>query len=192
MRVSDYPSMVVSFDRGWRDLSGIHPSVWKTFFFLVLPLSAVPPLMLLWAGNHHSQAYGIVASWPRWVAVALTFFLVELATVPLMGWAIQSVAATQNLKADYHDTFLLAAITAVPLWLSPIALAVPSPTLVILASLVGLWASASLLYHGTFALLKLDTHVEALSLAYTVYSLGVGVWLAIGAIVVVPLVIQPI
>lgn len=187
MSLLNYMKMVVSFHDGWDDVSTIHPEVIRTFFLVVMPFSLIPPAMLVLAGNFHAAAYMIDAPASRWEEVSVAFLVTELFTVPLMGWVIKNMAALRAIKCDFKDTFLLAAIAAIPLWLSSLALAVPNLWLMIAAVVLGLLGAASLLYHGTFTILKLTDRDEAQELSSTAFSVGGLVWAMLCVFVVLPL-----
>jgi len=118
MSLLNYTKMPFSFHDGWDKVGVVHPSVLRTFLLLVLPFSLIPPAMLLYAGSHHASVYLMDATFSRWQEVALVFLIAELLTVPLMGWILQSIASVHKMSVDFKDTFLLAAIVAVPMWLS--------------------------------------------------------------------------
>lgn len=187
MNPLNYMKMILSFDDGWDEVRALHPSVAKTFLLVVLPLSLLPPAMLLYAGMHHPLAYLMNAPFSRWEIVATTFLVTELATVPLMGWVIKNMAGMHKIQANFNDTFLLAALAAVPMWVSSIALAIPSLWILIVALVIGLLASASMLYHGTYTVLKLDDDEEAQALSSSAFSIGGLVWAFLCAFVVLPL-----
>ncbi len=187
LRPLQYVKLMTSFNDGWDEIRTLHPSVIKTFIFIVLPLSLLPPAMLLYAGADHPLAYQFTATYSRWKMVASAFFITELVTVPLMGWVIKSMAISHRIDVNFKDTFLLAAIAAAPLWLSSIGLAMANMWLIILALLAGLLASASVLYHGTYAILRLDDDEEAQALSSSAFSVGGLVWTMLCAFVLLPL-----
>ncbi|HYD80109.1 MAG TPA: Yip1 family protein [Paucimonas sp.] len=183
-----YMKMVTSFHDGWDDVSALHPAVLKTFLCLVLPMSLLPPAMLLYAGADHPLTYLMNAPYSRWKMVAAAFFVTELLTVPLMGWVIKSMAETHRIACDFKDSFLLAAITAVPLWVSSLGLAIDNMWIMIIALVAGLMTSASLLYHGTYTILRLEDDEEAHALSSSAFSVGGLVWAFLCAFVVLPLI----
>ena len=187
MILSEFPKMMFSSHAGWVDVERIHPSVVRLYLFLVLPMSLVPPAMIEYAGFHYGSEYFGAASDVTWLASALVFLIAELLTVPLMAWAIKSVAETRDIPTNYHDTFMVAAIAAVPLWLSALALFVPSPLFVIGVVLIGLIASVSLIYHGIGGLLHLHEEVEVAAITYTTICLGVIAWALLIALIFLPL-----
>jgi hypothetical protein len=53
--------------------------------------------------------------------------------------------------------------------------------------LLGLIASASLLCHGIFSILKLEDEIDAQALSYATFSVGIFVWVVLCTFVIVPL-----
>jgi hypothetical protein len=172
----DYAKMPFSFHEGWDKVYAERPSVLPTFMFVVLPFSLLAPAMLIYAGNHHAAAYMLDGTAARWQAVALIFFLGELATVPLMGMVIRQAASAHNISADPRDTLLLAAIVSVPMCLSSLALAVPDLGVLIVILLLGFALAAGLLYRGTYFVLRLKDPLQAQALAAQVFAAGGLVW----------------
>ncbi|MGV8899815.1 MAG: Yip1 family protein [Burkholderiaceae bacterium] len=179
--------MPFSFHNGWDKIGAVHPSVVKTFLLLILPFSLVPPAMLLYAGSHHASVYLMDAAFSRWQEVALVFFIAELLTVPLMGWVIKNIASVHRLSVDFKDAFLLAAITGVPMWLSSVGLLIPNLWAMIGIVVLGFLVAISLLYYGTYSILKMDEQMEAQSMSFAVFSAGGIVWVLLCAFVVLPL-----
>lgn len=176
-----------SLHGAWEALSKVHPRIWKTFLLLILPFSLIAPLMLAYAGSHHAAEYLIDAPLRRWESVAAAFLIAELCTVPLMAAAIKIIAAAHAIEADYKDTLLLAAISALPMWLSALALAIPNLIVTLAILVLGLLSAPLLLEHGSRSILHIDEPVQAQSLAFQTFALGALVWVVLGAIVVLPL-----
>ena len=189
MSLLNYTKMPFSFRDGWDKVGAVHPSVLKTFLLLVLPFSLIPPAMLLYAGSHHASAYLMDPTYARWQSVALVFLVAELLTVPLMGWIIKNIAAVHKLSVHYKDAFLLAAIVGVPMWLSSLGLLIPNLWAMIGVVVLGFMAAVSLLYHGTYSILKMNEQIEAQSMSFAAFSVGAIVWVLLCAFVVLPLMI---
>ncbi|MGE5623184.1 MAG: Yip1 family protein [Bacillota bacterium] len=176
MSLLKYAKMPFSFHEGWDQIGTAPPSVLKTFFLLVLPFSLLPPAMLLYAGGHHAQAYRLDADLARWFELAQVFFAAELLTVPLMGFVIKQVASTRKIATDFRHTYRLAAITAVPMWLSSLGLAIPRMWPMIVVILLGLGIAASVLYHGCCYVLKMRDPMDAQLLSCEAFAFGAMVW----------------
>ncbi|WP_083917487.1 Yip1 family protein [Leeia oryzae] len=188
MNPLQYTKMPFSFHAGWDRIVNIHPKVLRTFLLLVLPFSLIPPATLLYAGNHHLSVWLQNDTHSDWLAVAIIFFIAELLTVPMMGWVIKHNAGKYNLNVSFKDTYLLAAIIAVPMWLSSLGLLASSMWMTIGLAIAGLALAASLLYHGLYAELKMEDRFEAQSLSYEIFSLGGAVWVMLCVFLVVPLI----
>jgi len=172
----------VSVDNGWPDLIRIRPSLLATFGLLVLPLSLLPPLMLYWAGTHQPEMFPPEWRAKPWAEVATTFFVAELVTLAVMGWLIRRVALAYGLKVDYHDTYLLASITPVPMWLSALGLLVPTLLFAAVVAIAGLVLSCAILYHGIQAYCRTRDDVAAAGLVRTVLGFAFAAWCALLAI----------
>jgi MFS family permease len=188
MTMLTYLKMPFSFRAGWNQLSATHPSVWKTFLLLSLPFALIPPLMLVLAGGQHGAAYLVDATPARWQAVAFIFLIAELLTVPLMGWVIGRIAASRGLVVRFEDAFRLAAICALPMWLSSLVLLIPQMWVVIAGIVGGLLVAADMLYHGSASILNISDRTQAQSLSYEVFSAGCLAWVFLCALVIVPLI----
>lgn len=187
MKPLDYPKMMFSFHTGWDELRGIHPSIVKVSAGLVLPLSLVPALMIAAAGYLHGNYYEADLSLQRWYDVAGLFFLAELATVPLMAWVIHLIAKDKGHPIQFHDSYLLAAVTPIPLWLSALSLFVPSLQFNGTIGLLGLMASCSLLYHGVSAILGIEETLDVQDVTYKVFAIGAIAWGLLVALLVLPI-----
>jgi hypothetical protein len=165
-----------SAQRGWPELASMRPSLARMFLFVVLPLSLVPPLMLYYAGTHHPQMFPADYTRKPWVDVAAVFFVAEIATVLLMGWLIRQVARTNQLQIDQHDSFMLAAIAPVPMWLSALGLLVPNFLFAVIVAIVGLVLACSIVHHGILALCRTREEVLAEGIVQTVIGAGLVAW----------------
>lgn len=172
----------LSVDDGWPDLIRMRPGLLATFMFLVLPLSLLPPLMLYWAGTYQPEMFPPELRGRPWSQVAVTFFLAEWITLAAMGWLIRRVAHGHGLDIDYHDSYLLASITPVPMWLSALGLLVPTLLFAALVAAAGLVMSCAILYHGIQAFCRTREDVAAAGLVRTVLGLGFAAWCALMAV----------
>lgn len=176
MKILSLPKMLFSSTQGWPELDAIHPAVAKMFFFLVLPFSLLPPAMLYLSGTHYGDEFVAGYGGKPWEIIAPLFFLVEMATFAGMGWFIRQIAAEHQVGISSHDAYILAAITPIPLWLSSLALLIPSLALNIGFSLAALAASCGLIYHGIYALCHLHEEVTAASITQAVIGAGLAAW----------------
>jgi Yip1-like protein len=183
MNTHNLPKMFYSYREGWQDVIQVHPTVAKLFTTFVMPMSLIPPAMLLYSMLVTPGAVFPELAPPITVAeaigAAVAFYLAELAMVALMASIIQQMGDVVDRTPDYSDAFLLAAIAPTPLWLSALALFVPvawfSGVVVALA-----WvASAALIYHGVYPLFKLEDRSKARVMGSFVLTTGVIAWFAL-------------
>lgn len=186
MSIPQLGKLFVSPHEGWDELVRIHPSVFKLFGLLVVPLSLIPPLMLEYAGRHYGAVLFPAASPQTWGIAALFFLVAELLTVPLMAWGINAVANSRGIRSSYLDAFTLASIAPVPLWVS--ALALFSSNIVLIAGVVGLGlvGSVLLIFRGVEGMLGVKEDVVAFDLAYIVTALGLIAWVLLIMLGLVP------
>ena len=176
MSLLSLAKLPLSADEGWPDLVRVHPGILKVVALLVLPLSLLPPAMLYYAGTHYPEVFGPAARPRDWTFVAAVFLVAELATFTLMGWLIGQVGETNGLAIDRHDSYLLAAIAAVPLWLSSLSLLVPNLVFNAAVSSVALALSCALLYQGLQALGRKREAVVATETVQIVIGAGLIAW----------------
>ena len=189
MVISNYMKMLISSNAGWNEIEKIHPKISSLFIFLILPMSLVPPAMIAYSGFSYGGEYFLHANSGMWVSSSFIFLFAELFTVPLMAWVIHNIAESQGIETEFHKTFAIAAISAVPMWLSSIALFVHNPLFIISMTILGLLASISLMYHGIRGLLHLHEEVEVAAITHTTISMGVLVWTLLIALVFLPLLV---
>lgn len=181
------PHLIFTSDKGWPELLDRHPSITKLFLTLVLPLSALPPLMLHWHGAHYSAvALGETFARP-WDLLATIFFLSEMLSYAAMGWLIGVIGANYNVTIRPYDAYLLAAVSPVPMWLSSLALFVPNLPFTLGCACVGLCLSCAILYNGIRGLCQLREEIVAAGITYAVLSAGFLAWLLLTLLIVVPL-----
>ena len=109
--------MLWSSHAGWDALSHTHPSSFRSFALIVLPLSLLASAMILYAAWFHAGSYGTQAPFSYWQAVALTFLLTCWLSVHAMAQFIR-VAVHTRPRPAYADCYRLAAIAPIPIWLS--------------------------------------------------------------------------
>ncbi|MDN3519258.1 Yip1 family protein [Aquisalimonas lutea] len=168
---------------GWDELRRRQPSLIALVSFIVLPLSLVPPVMLYYAGTQYGEAFGAGFADKQWQFITTIFFLAELLTFAVMGWLIYEVGNTREARISVHDAYLLAAIAPIPLWLSALALLIPSLPVVAVIALATLGLSCSIVYQGIRGLCHVKEDVVAMSITYTVMAASVIAWGLLLAIV---------
>lgn len=183
MTLHDLPKMFYSYSEGWPELVRIHPSVARLFSLFVMPMSLIPPAMFI-----YSMVVTPGAVFPALVpqisamealAVVVAFYLAQLAMVPLMASIIQQMGDVVDVKPDFHDAFMLAAVAPTPLWLAALSLFVPSMWFVSLVGVVAWVASAALIYHGVPQLFRMEDHSKSRTMGSFVLIVGVIAWAAL-------------
>jgi len=180
MNMMMFPRMLVSHDEGWSWLMRVHPAVIRMYAFYVVPLSLLPAAMLLYAANTYGgrMMLGNISMDEAWLLAAL-FFLAELLMVPLMAWAIQRIGRIVQAPPDFHDAFVFAAVVPTPLWLSSVALFVPSLIINGLATVIALCLSGLLIYEGTYRVFRLADESKSLLLAGSILAAGLVAWVSL-------------
>jgi hypothetical protein len=186
MSILQIHQLFLPSQRAWDEIARAQPSPFRLFFLLVLPFSLVPPLMLEYAGHHLGAAMFPGTAAQAWSIAALAFLIAELATVPLMAWAIKSIATSRGIDSDYHSAFTLAAIAPVPLWLSSLALFSDQIALIMAMVTLGLAGSVVLVFRGVASILKVTESLFAFDIAYTVTALGLIAWAVLVTLGLVP------
>ncbi|GAA5785906.1 hypothetical protein GCM10007860_30700 [Chitiniphilus shinanonensis] len=186
MKLADYSQMFVSYHEGWDQLVAAHPDRKAVFYKLVLPLSMIPAFMILYAGTLYGSYYAPVLSEAGWVLLAAIFLAAELGTVALMGWVIQQLAL-RHTGNGYDGGFLLAAVSAVPMWLSSLTLFVPNLTFNMVCAVLGLLAACALVYHGVPTMAGHERREDVRDMTYLVMWIGVGSWAILSILVLLPM-----
>jgi len=185
MSPSQMPKMILSFHDGWDELIRIHPSISRMFALVVLPLSLLPPAMIYYAGGNYGDVFAAGISPGQWHTSAAIFFLAELLTVPVMAWLIHLVSRANNVAADYHECFTLAAIAPIPMWLSSLVLLVPNLLVCVLVGALGLLCSLAITYRGMYALFRMHEDIRAMQMATVTTGAGLLAWLVLMQIVLI-------
>ena len=178
MNLMMFPRMLTSHDEGWAWLMRVHPSVLTMFLFYAAPLSLLPPAMLLYAAHAGDSMLGNLSMNEAW-RLATLFYLAELIMVPLMAAIIQRVGDMVQSRPAYHDAFTFAAVAPTPLWLSSLALFVPSQSFNALVSVAALFASGILIFEGSRRVFHLDDEGSARLLTGSILAAGLVAWAAL-------------
>lgn len=174
---------------GWDEIERSHPGMDEMFLRLVLPLSLLPPVMILFASGGIGAELLPNAHIGNWLLAAAFFFVAEQFSVPLMAGAIREAARAKGIDATLRDAYAVAAIAPVPLWLSSLALLLGSPWLVVGAAVAALVAAGVLVRNGVERLFGVEEAVEASEMAVQVISMGVLAWVVLLVVALVPLVV---
>lgn len=134
--------------KGWSRLVHSKPTIPGIFFFHVIPFSLIPPLMLFLAGGKYGGQFFPTMGSTKLMAIAVIFFLVELAAVPIMAMLIRQLGELGEIHPTYRDSFIIASVAPTPLWMAPIFLLLPSALVNVVVVTLAMMATAGLLYYG--------------------------------------------
>ncbi|MFY9329160.1 MAG: Yip1 family protein [Georgfuchsia sp.] len=183
MSLITLPKMMVSDNDGWSDIVRMHPTATKLMLYFVMPMSLIPPLMYAYAQLVHPGVVFALVLPPltggEALLVGAMFFLVELAMVLLMAAYIQELGGVADIHPDYAKAFTLAAIAPTPLWLSALALFVPSLWFNVLVVVAAWLGSVALVRHGVRALLRVRSEENARRLTKLITVTGAAVWIGL-------------
>lgn len=184
MNILTIPKMILTPRESWLDLEKTRPSLVRLFAYHILPLSALPPLLLYYTGTHYGDAFAAGFGSKPWATIAMAFYLTEVFTVLGMGWIVGQVAAVYKVHVSKRDAYLLAGISPTPLWLSSLALLVPSLAFNVSVALVALMATCILVYQGIYALCHMHEEINAAAITQTVMGAGLIAWALLLLIIV--------
>lgn len=183
MNTHNLPKMLYSYSEGWQDLIQVHPTVTEIFTRYVMPMSLIPPAMFLYSmlANPGAIFPELVPQITVGEAVlaAVAFYVAELAMVALMASIIQQMGDVVDARPPYSEAFILAAVAPTPLWLSALALFVPSAWFAGVVGALAWVASAALIYHGVYPLFKLEDKSKSRTMGTFVLTAGVVAWAAL-------------
>ncbi|MFC5300748.1 Yip1 family protein [Azospira restricta] len=177
MNMMMFPKMLSSHDEGWAWLMRVHPSVMKMMALYVVPMSLIPPAMLLYAASAYEEGVLGIPMNRAW-ALATIFYIAELVMVPVMAAVIRNIGEVADRRPEYHDAFAFAAVVPTPLWLSGLALFVPNLIFIALVGVVAIAASVLLIYEGTYRVFGIDEEGPAQLLTASVVGAGLVGWVA--------------
>ncbi len=195
MLARSLPRMLVSDQEGWTDLFRSPPSVPRILLTRVLPCAALPPLLCMYSVHTYPGAVlpAIApASQPlAMVLLGLAAIGLQLAVVALMAGQIRLLANAPAQAFDAgigeREALAFAAIVPLPLWISSVALLVPSRGVLVLCIAIGWLGSAALIEHGIVRLFRPTSTAHARALKRALLARGVFGWVMIVAALVLPL-----
>jgi hypothetical protein len=177
MTMKQLLSLPFSANGVWRELKGMNLSIPFLAWVIVVPMSFLPPVLLYYAGTHYGDSFINGFADKEWRFITTILFLAELLTFFVMGWLIKAVLDGHQLKIEYPDAYLLAAIAPLPLWLSSLALLVPVLAVSVIAVFAGMFLSCALIYQGVRSLCqRTENDVVAMSATYTVMAASLLAW----------------
>lgn len=183
MSFANLSHMLVSETEGWSDIAQRHLAAKRWLYYLVMPMSLIPAVMYAYAEMVNPGAV-FPLSVPALTGIQLTvtgvvLFAVQLAMVSFMAMLIQRMAMSRDHDPGYESAYALAAIAPIPLWLSSLALFVPSLGFNVVVVGAAWVASISLIRHGVRPLLKVDDVQKSHYIANMVTFAGAAAWVGL-------------
>jgi len=180
MSMTHFPGMLVSEKTGWDEIDRSHFTARWFFKSLVLPMSLLPPALYIYAERVHPGVI-LPLSVPALSAMQLTvvgivFYAAQLLMVGYMAMLIQRMATARDHDPGYDSAYALAAIAPVPLWLSSLALLVPSFGFAAVTGVLAWAAAIALIRHGVRPLLHINDEKTAHYVGNMVMLSGIGAW----------------
>ncbi|WP_404471783.1 YIP1 family protein [Vreelandella venusta] len=184
MRTLNLLKLPFGHSEGWKELQNSHPSIPLLAWLVVLPLSLLPPVMFYYAGIYYSETFLYSFTDREFRFIATIIFLAEILSFFIIGWIIYAVAnRVDELSISYQDSYLIAALAPLPLFVSSLSLLIPNLFLNAVVILSGITISCSLIYHGLKELcLHQEFEMATISVTYTIIAasaLGWGILLSI-------------
>lgn len=179
MNIISFSRMPFSPKAAWLELAKIDSKVARIFWFLVVPLSLLPPAMLYLAGSHYGDMFFAGYSSKPWGHVAIIFFLGEIASVTLMGWVIKHVANAWDAQVSFRNAYRLAAVAPIPLWVSSLGLFVASLAFNVALTFAALALSCGLIFQGVRSFCQIsevEDIAQAAEITRIVFGVGLIVW----------------
>lgn len=162
--------------KGWRHLVQCKLSMHRLYLLHVVPMSLIPPLFIYCAAGKYAGGLLPVLSSQKLLLVAAILFVVELASVPIMGLIIRQLGEVAEIHPSYHQAFTLAAVAPTPLWLAPIVLLVPDMTFNLVVLTMALMATVGFIYYGVPAVFHIKERGHAILMFGAVLTAGVIGW----------------
>lgn len=179
MNISSFSRMPFSPKAAWPEIAKVDSMVARTFWFLVVPLSLLPPAMLYLAGSHYGDVFFEGFSSKPWGHIAVIFFLGEIASVTLMGWVIKYAANAWDAQVSFRNAYRLAAIAPIPLWIASLGLLVASLAFNVALTILALTLSCGLIFQGVRSFCQISEEediVQAADITRVVFGAGLIVW----------------
>ena len=173
-----FPKMLSSHGEGWDWLMKVHPSVTKMFWMYVVPMSLVPPAMMLYAWSAYHETVNLpTIGRQMMMGIAVLFYVTEMVAVPVMARIIQQLGDVIDARPSYQDAFTLAAVAPTPLWIAPVAFFAPSLLFNVAVAILALFAVGVLIYQGVNRVFHMgDDDGHALLLWGSVLAAGLCAW----------------
>ncbi|WP_113906887.1 YIP1 family protein [Aliidiomarina celeris] len=178
IRLREVLSLPFSAKAGWPTLIQVSPSIPTLAWLLVLPMALLPPVLLYYAGTHYGDEFIQGFHDRNWRFFTTTLFMAQLLTFFVMGWLIQAVSESHKLGFQYAQSYLIAALAPLPLWLSSLVLLIPIIWVNAFVGLAGFLLSSGMVFNGIRAMThEKGKDTEAMSTAIIVISASLIAWI---------------
>lgn len=181
MSLTNFPAMLVSEATGWADVERAHHTRSWYQSAVVLPMALLPPLMYLYAELMHPGAiFPASASTPSMVQLMVSagvLYIAQLWMVSYLAMLIQRMALARDHDPGADDSYALASIALIPLWLGSLAMLVPSLAFNLTVFGVAAVCSIELMRHGVRPLLHIPDEKKAHYVANMVTIIGIVTWM---------------
>ena len=121
------------------------------------------------------------------IIIGAAFLVIELAMVPLMVSLIQQKGELTSKTPTSEQAFTLAALAPSPLWLTPVALFIPTVWVGVLATAAAWFGAVALIRRGVGPVLKVHDKASLRLLASFITTTGVAAWVALMVVLVLML-----
>lgn len=183
MSITHMSHMLISETEGWSDIARKHPTAGRLLLYLVAPMSLLPPLMYAYSewinpGAVFPLSVPAISGF-QLLVTGVVLFAVQLVMVSFMATIIQRMSMARDHDPGYENAYVLAAIAPVPLWLSSLALFVPSLAFNLIVVAAAWVASVALIRHGVRPMLRVDDARKSRYIANMVIMAGVAAWIGL-------------
>jgi hypothetical protein len=155
----NFPAMLVSESEGWDDVDQSHHLRSWYFQGLTLPLSLLPPLLYAYAETMHPgvifQLSVPALTTTELIAFGVVFYFAQILMVSFLAMVFRRMALARDHDPGDDAPYALAAISCVPLWLSSLAMLVPSRGFSLFVLALAVVATLVLIRHGARPLLHI-------------------------------------
>lgn len=192
MSLTNFPAMLVSEATGWADVERAHHT--RTWYqnSVVLPMSLLPPLMYMFAETMHPGAiFPASVATPTMLQLFVSgglFYVAQLWMVSYLAMLVQRMALARDHDPGADDSYALATISMIPLWIGSLAMLVPSLGFNLAVFGIASVCSIELMRHGVRPLLHIPDEKKAHYVASMVTITGIVTW--VGFLLVTALVLS--
>ena len=181
MSLTNFPAMLVSEATGWADVEKAHHTRRWYMTSVVMPMSLLPPLLYMYAETMHPGAiFPASVATPTVLQLIVTgalFYVAQLWMVSYLAMLVQRMALARDHDPGADDSYALATISMIPLWIASLAMLVPSLGFNLAVFGLAALASVELMRHGVKPLLHIPDEKKAHYVASMVTIVGIVTWI---------------